>query len=65
MLDQDNNIYVISLSILITCLLDNVWILWGEVTCQSLLGVKRLTSKLTGVKLKADMVIILETKICY
>ena len=65
MSDQDNNIYVISLSILITCLLYNVWILWGEVTYQSLLGVKRLTSKLTGVKLKADMMIILVTKICY
>ena len=25
--DQDNNFYLISLSILITCLLDNVWIL--------------------------------------
>ena len=36
MLDQDNNFYLISLSILITCLLDNVWILQGEVTCQSL-----------------------------
>ena len=65
MFDQDNNFYLINLSILVTCLLDNVWILQGEVTCQSLLGVKRLTSKLTGVKLKADMVIILETKICY
>ena len=29
-LDQDNNIYLISLSILITCLLDNVWIKYGE-----------------------------------
>ena len=27
MLDQDNNFHLISLSILITCLLDNVWIL--------------------------------------
>ena len=25
MLDQDNNFYLISLNILITCLLDNVW----------------------------------------
>ena len=25
-----------------TYLLDNVWILWGEVTYQSFLGVKRL-----------------------
>ena len=31
--DQDNNFYLISLCILITCLLDNVWILQGEVTC--------------------------------
>ena len=29
-LDQDNNIYLITLSILITCLLDNVWIKYGE-----------------------------------
>ena len=29
-LDQDNNIYLISLSILITCLLGNVWIKYGE-----------------------------------
>ena len=29
-LDQDNNFYLISLSILITCLLDNVWIKYGE-----------------------------------
>ena len=39
MLDQDKNFFPISLSILITHLLDNVWILWGEVTCQSLLGI--------------------------
>ena len=39
--DQDN-FYLISLSILISCLLDNVWILQGEVTCESLLGVKGL-----------------------
>ena len=30
-LDQDNHFYLISLSILSTCLLDNVWILKGEV----------------------------------
>ena len=29
---QDSNFYLISLSILITCLLDNVWISWGKVT---------------------------------
>ena len=37
MLDQENNFYMIS--ILITCLLDSVWILLGEVTSQSLVGV--------------------------
>ena len=42
MLDQDDNFYLISLSILITCMLDGLWIFWGEVTCQSLLGVKGL-----------------------
>ena len=34
---------MISFNILINCLLDDVWILWGEVTSQSLLGVKGLT----------------------
>ena len=43
-LDQDNNFYLISLSILITCLLDNLWILLGEVTCKSFLGVEGLNS---------------------
>ena len=42
MLDQDNNFYLISLSILMTCLLDNLWILWGEVFPSSLLGGKGL-----------------------
>ena len=42
MFDQDNNFYLISLSILVTCLLDNVWILKGDVTHQSLLRVKGL-----------------------
>ena len=32
MLDQDNNFFLISLSILITCWPDNVGILWEEVT---------------------------------
>ena len=41
-LDQGNNFHLISLSLLITCLLDNVWILQGEVPCQSLLGVNWL-----------------------
>ena len=35
MLNQDNKLYLldVSLSILITCLLQNIWILKGEVTC--------------------------------
>ena len=33
---------VTSLNILLTCLLSNVWILLGEVTCLSLLGVEEL-----------------------
>ena len=32
-LDQDNNFCLICLSILTTYLLDNVWILQGEVRC--------------------------------
>ena len=32
LIDQDNNFYPISPSSLITCLLDNLWILLGEVT---------------------------------
>ena len=32
-LDQDDNFYLMSLSILINYLLDNVWILEGEVAC--------------------------------
>ena len=47
MLDQDNNLYLICLGILITCLLDNVWILQGEVRCESLLGVKGLINIIT------------------
>ena len=33
MLEQDNNLYLMSLSVLITCLLHNVWMLEGEVIC--------------------------------
>ena len=44
MLDQDNNFYLISWNILISCLLDNVRILLGEVSCWSLLGVQGLTT---------------------
>ena len=36
--------YLISFSILIVCLLDNLWIFSGEVTCQFLLVVKLLLS---------------------
>ena len=39
---HENNIYLISISILITCLLDNVRILTGVVRFQSLLGVEGL-----------------------
>lgn len=39
-LNQDNEFYLISLSTLITRLLENVWLLYGEVTCSSLVGVK-------------------------
>ena len=42
MLNQENNLYLISLSILIISLLDDEWILKGEATCQSLQGVKGL-----------------------
>ena len=38
-LDQDNNFHLIHLSILITLLLDSGWILWEEVTFESVLGV--------------------------
>ena len=33
MLDQDDGVYLISLSILFTFLLEDVSILWGEVKC--------------------------------
>ena len=33
MLDQDNNFNLISLSTLIICLLDDEWILYGDVSC--------------------------------
>ena len=49
MLDQDNNIYLIILSILIICLLDNLWLLKGEVTYESPLGVKGLKLSLKQV----------------
>ena len=40
LLDQDNNFYLKSLNILISCLLNNVSMLLGEVSYWSLLGVK-------------------------
>ena len=44
MLDQDSSFYLISLNFLMTCFLNNVWILLGEVSCKSLLGVEGLSS---------------------
>ena len=49
MLEQDNNIYLIILSILIICLLDNLWLLKGEVTYESPLGVQGLKLSLKQV----------------
>ena len=43
MLDQGKNLYLISLSILTTCMVDNVGMLLGEIICLSLLGVKWLS----------------------
>ena len=45
---HENIIYLITMSILIPELLDNVWILRREVRSQSLLGVKRLNCRLVG-----------------
>ena len=42
-IDQDSNFHLISLSILFTFFLDNVWVLSGEFTCQSPPGDKGLT----------------------
>ena len=47
MLDQDSSFYLISLNILFTCLLTNVWILLREVLGYSLLGVKGLDQFIT------------------
>ena len=44
-LDQDNNMYLISSSNLTTCLLEKAWILQREGTYQSLLGEKELSHK--------------------
>ena len=43
MLDQENKFYRIHLNTLITSLLNSGQILQGEVTCESLLGVKGLS----------------------
>ena len=50
MSDQDNDFNQIRLCILITCLLDNVLILWGKVTCEALLRVKGLMYKYHNVR---------------
>ena len=42
MFDQEKNSHLMSLSILITCSPNNVWILEGEVTHESHLEVKRI-----------------------
>ena len=42
MFDQDNNFNLISLTLLIASLLDNEWILLGEVMCQPVPEVKGL-----------------------
>ena len=41
-IDQGKDLYPISLSIPVTCLLNNVWKILGEVTFQSLIRVKGL-----------------------
>ena len=41
-LDQDNNFYLISLNILITCLLNNVWIWWEKLHVNLYKELKRL-----------------------
>ena len=48
MQDQDDNIYLLSLSILSICLLDNLWTLSREVTgtCYDLWELKGLLMKL-------------------
>ena len=51
---HENNIYLISMSILITCLLDNVWILKREVRFQSLLGVKGLKKNVRSYQVSID-----------
>ena len=65
MLDQDKNFLLISVIILITCLLDNVWISWGEVVSQSLLGVKGFNDNITRIltSIKVEVVILIRQQI--
>ena len=59
MLYHDNKFLLISLSILITCLLDSVWILLGEGTSKSLLGVKGQPLWLPRLEIISFILIIL------
>ena len=65
MLDQDKNFLLISVIILITCLLDNVWISWGEVVSQSLLGVEGFNDNITRIltSIKVEVVILIRQQI--
>ena len=65
MLDQDKNFLLISVIILITCLLDNVWISWGEVVSQSLLGVEGFNDNITRIltSVKVEVVILIRQQI--
>ena len=68
MLDQDNNFYLISLNILISCLQDNIRTLSGEISCWSLLGVKGLEIEELGSRAspyKFTIIIIFIMIICY
>ena len=58
MLDQGNYFRLIILSLLLTCMQENVWIWWGEITCLSLLGVKGFKFILSKVSLLMKKAII-------
>ena len=60
MFNQDNILYLISLSYLTICLQGNVWILQGEGTCLSLLGVKGLRDAYSRVVFIQRFRVILE-----
>ena len=49
MIDQDDNFYLIGLSILVISLLCDVWMLVGETACTSLLGVNGLNFALCNL----------------